>query len=76
MKKTGMTRVLTQCLPFSHAPQLQLRIDPGSPAYMAVVQHQMNNVSQITGFDLNCKERLEMVSLGLQVQEVPQQVQD
>ena len=79
-----MTRVLPQqCLPFSHTPQLQLGIDPGSPAYMAVAQHQhpchtaeieMKYVSQITGFDLNCKERLEMVSLGVALspwQDVP-----
>ena len=26
---------------------------------------EVKYVSQITGFDLNCKERLEMVSLGL-----------
>ena len=62
MKKTGMMRVLTQCLPFPHAPHLQLRIDPGSPAYMAVAQHQHPHIVIEQKY---CKERLEMVSLGL-----------
>ena len=33
--------------------------------HIVIVQKKMKYVSQITGFDLNCKERLEMVSLGL-----------
>ena len=65
-------------LPLKVSIQLQdLHRSVPHPSQEAAYGHpeiEVKYVSQITGFDLNCKERLEMVSLGVALspwQDVP-----